>query len=153
LEPQLRGEAAVVELKSEMLRRFFGEWELRRGERRFPSREDFDPYDLKYALGTLTLIEVLSDPLDYRYRLCGSITVSRYGLDLTGKRVSEIPDPALRQAVRAHLDEVLRREEPVARYYDRVAMGRWVIHGEVLALPLSRDNLTIDMVMTAAVHF
>lgn len=143
----------MIELKSELLRRFYGDWEFRRAGRRFPARHDFDPFELKYALGTLTLFEVLNDPRDYRYRLCGSITTARYGLDLTGKRVSEIPDPALRQVVRSHLDEVLQREAPVVRYYDRVQIGGWVVHGEVLALPLSRDDRTIDMVFTASVYY
>ena len=143
----------MVELKSAMLQRFYGEWEFRRAGRRFPARNDFDPFELKYALGTLTLFDVLRDPVDFRYRLCGSITAARYGVDYTGKLLSEIPNAALRKIVRSHLDEVLEREEPVSRYYDRVMIDDWVIHGEVLALPLSRDDRVIDMVMTASVYF
>lgn len=55
--------------------------------------------------------------------------------------------------VRSHLDEVLRLEAPVVRFYDRTPMGNWIVHCEVLALPLSRDDATIDMVINASVHF
>ncbi len=143
----------MVELKSELLRRLYDDWELRRGGRRFPARRDFDPLELKYVLGNLSLIDVLRDSRDYRYRLCGSISAARYGIDLTGRRLSEFLDIELRDVVRSHLDEVLRREAPVARFYDRTPIGDRIIHSEVLALPLSHDAATIDMVMTAGAHF
>ena len=143
----------AIELKSETLRRVYHDWDLRRGLRRFPARGDIDPIDFKYVLGRITLLDVLRDPLDYRYRLCGSITAARYGVDMTKRCVSEIPSPELRDAVRSHLDEVLRLEAPVARFYDRTCLDGWVLHSEVIVLPLSRDQCAIDMLMTASVHF
>jgi len=37
------------------------------GERRFPARADIDPLDFGYVLGHVMLLDVLRDPLRFRY--------------------------------------------------------------------------------------
>jgi hypothetical protein len=59
-------------------------WYQRRGEAEFPARSDFDPLDLLFALGNIVLIQVMYDPLRFRFRLVGSNITRHLGHDSTG---------------------------------------------------------------------
>ncbi|WP_422366472.1 PAS domain-containing protein [Pelagibius sp.] len=60
-------------------------WEARRGGNRFPARADIDPVDIPALLEHLLLVEVLEDPLDFRYRLVGGHIVHHAGHNIQGK--------------------------------------------------------------------
>lgn len=65
-------------------------WAVKRGERRAPSRRDIDPIEIKAHLGTLFMLDVLDEGLDYRYRLIGTRIVEVSGRDATGSRFSDL---------------------------------------------------------------
>lgn len=46
----------------------FHHWQTMRGTRPMPRRADFDPASLPLLLGNLILVDVLRDPLRFRYR-------------------------------------------------------------------------------------
>lgn len=75
-------------LESATLRRLYGDWEKRRGERTMPARADFDVIDFKYMLGNLNLLDVLREPLRFRFRVHASNAVARLGYDLAGAALS-----------------------------------------------------------------
>jgi hypothetical protein len=123
-------------------------WESKRAGRTYPARGDFDPIELKDWLGRITLIDVLHEtPMDFRYRLCGSRTVDQYGLDLTGRRLSEacfIGTPATAQKAMTELVRIGRvryRNDPVEDVRGFASMR------ERLYLPLAEDGTTINMLL------
>jgi hypothetical protein len=134
------------------LRTLYDYWNERRRGRRWPARADINPLDLKFALGNLTLIDVHYDPLDFIFRLTGTLFVQRMGADLTGKSINDIPDPAYRAQVFETYRKGVESGEP------SVALAERVFDGvprkfEVLRLPLSDDGKVINMFLTCPLYF
>ena len=142
-----------LSIKSPLLQRLHQDWESRRRGRQMPARADFDPVDLKYVLGYLSLIDVQRDPLRFRFRIHASNIAGRVGFDLTGKDVDAIADVHYRKLVRAHYIAVVERRRPVVEFRDRVMTDNVCLHCEVLALPLANDGETVDRIMTCMVWF
>ncbi len=116
-----------------------------------PARADFDPLDLKYVLGHLTLVDVRHEPLSFHVRIHASNVAARVGFDLTGKDIDAITDVHYRELVREHWTEVVERRRPVAKIRDRVMTDNVCLHCEVLALPLGDDGASVDRIMSAFV--
>lgn len=79
-----------------------------------PSRQDLDPVRFGAALlPHLTIVDVLDDGSDYRWRLCGEFAAFVMGTSLAGKRLSAI-EADLGEAVlfREALDEVVTGGRP-----------------------------------------
>ncbi|MGH6977545.1 MAG: PAS domain-containing protein [Stellaceae bacterium] len=134
-----------------MLQRLHRDWESRRRDRRMPARADFDPVDLKYVLGYLSLVDVRRNPLGFRFRIHASNVAARVGFYLTGKDVDAIADVHYRKLVRAHYIAVVERRGPAVEFHDRVMTDNVCLHCEVLALPLGDDGETVDRIMSALV--
>src|SRR5438445_5428741 len=94
--------------------RMYEYWRARRHGRDFPGRSDIDPLDFTFALGNIELIDVLRDPLQFRYRLFGVNIAMRDGYDLTGKTVDDIREPHFRALVRAAFEEVIELRRPLS---------------------------------------
>lgn len=144
---------AELNIKSPLLQRLYQDWESRRRGRRMPARADFDPVDLKYVLGYLSLIDVQRNPLQFRFRIHASNIAGRVGFDLTGKNVDAIADMHYRKLVRAHYLSVVEGRRPVVEFRDRVMTDNTCLHCEVLALPLADDGETVDRIMTCMMWF
>ncbi|MFY7959009.1 MAG: PAS domain-containing protein, partial [Elsteraceae bacterium] len=69
------------------LHRMIGYWRSIAGERRFPSRADFDPIDVPQLLPYLTLVDVHPTPPCFVYRLVGTVASEILRKDLTGQPV------------------------------------------------------------------
>ena len=138
-------------IEDDRLRRLLDYWESRRAGRTMPARRDIDPVEIGYALGYILLVEVHHDPLRFRYRLVGTRTPRRHGLDLTGTWVDELPYPQLRAELQANYAVLVARRATAAIKRDEQLDGnrlRW----EVLALPLAADGETVDMLMIAVIE-
>lgn len=71
-------------------RRVFDYWTKLRDSGKPPKRSDFDPCELKSDLPNLMLLQVMSEPRDFRYRLIGTAVDHFTGIGRTGKLVSEV---------------------------------------------------------------
>ena len=139
----------MIEVQTPHLRHLYDDWRSWRGERSFPARRDFDPVDIRYVLGKLSLVEVLQQPLRFHYRVHATLFAERLGFDLTGKTLDQLPDIDYRGIILDHFLFVLERRMPsVLRRERRLADGR-IWHYEVLVLPLAGDGERIDMLMSA----
>src|SRR5260221_12473198 len=94
------GRSAIVALTSgdplaglsdAALDRLYAYLEAKRGTREFAARRDIDPLDFAYALGNVILLDVLYQPLRFRFRLVGSVISGRVGYDMTGKFLHRHP--------------------------------------------------------------
>jgi hypothetical protein len=130
------------------LKRLYDFWLAQRGARIAPPRAPFDPVTLRYVLGNLLLIDVLHDPVRFRYRLCGTNIVQRVGFDLTGKFVDEHPEPQFREFALRTYRSVVSAGAPIHGLRNQVFDGRTRRY-EVLVLPLSGDGAAIDMIIVA----
>jgi hypothetical protein len=141
----------LLEIRTAILQRLYRDWDSRRGGREFPSRADFDVLDFKYVIGQLALIDVSYDPLRFRFRLHGTGISQRVGYEMTGKEVDDLPSPLVRASVRRHYSEVVGRRTPIVEARERQIRDDSIVDSEALALPLSSDGKTIDMLMVGVV--
>ncbi len=134
------------DIRSERLRRLFDYWESKRAGRTLPARAALDPVDFAYALASVALVEVLRDPLRFRFRLVGTEIARRDGTDLTGKYVDDHPLPEYRALLRQVYGEIVATGLPAVFHRERL-MDDKLRQYEVLYLPLAADGATVDMLL------
>jgi hypothetical protein len=152
--PALRGfvEHVLTKIERPTLRRLYELWKARRGGRLFPARADFSPHDFAFALGNLSLIDVLRDPLRFRVRLQGSHSSARLGWDITGRFFDEIPDPEYRAVTLETYERIVEDRRPRCEVRELLFDNRSHRY-EILWLPLAADGSTIDMIMACVALF
>jgi hypothetical protein len=134
-----------------MLRRLYAYWDHKRGAREFPGRADIDPLEMRFALGNISLIDVLYEPLRFRYRLHGSIIADRLGLDMTGRFVDEISEPDRRAFVEENFRVVIATRSPLARSGARILDQRqWSF--DSIILPLGLDGTIAMLLLCVEYH-
>jgi hypothetical protein len=136
-----------VDIRSPGLQRLYEDWQRWRGAREFPSRSDFDPLDLKYILGNISVTDVFYGPVRFQYRIHASGCSGRLGFDLTGKNLDALPHPTYQAFIREHFLETIVNRAPSIKRRDRVLGNNehWFL--EAIVLPFSSDGQTIDMLM------
>jgi hypothetical protein len=141
----------VNEIHSPILRRLLADWEERRFGDALPARADFDVLDFKYCLGSIALLDVLYEPLRFRFRVHGTGIVRRVGYEMTGKEIGEMPSSALVAQMRAHFGRVIATRTPMVETRTRELLDDNIVECEVLVLPLASDGDTIDMLIAGVV--
>jgi hypothetical protein len=132
------------------LQRFLAYLGEKRAGRDFAARRDIDPLDFPYILGDVVLLDVLREPLRFRYRVVGTALAGWRGYDLQGKFVDDHPDPEYREFVLARYRETVERRCPTGGVYDLFLDGKQRSYQSV-RVPLSDDGTTIDMIIAAFV--
>ena len=122
----------------------FDYWDCKRTGRRWPTRDDIDPVDMRFALGNIDLVEITYDPLVFRFRISGSNIDRDEGFNMQGKTLDEYPLPQHREAVRRTYLRVLEAGNPDYEELERYDEGRTMHYGRLI-LPLSDCGSRIDM--------
>jgi hypothetical protein len=131
-------------LKIQPLIQLYDYWEAKRAGRRWPTRDDIDPVEMRFALGNLDLVEISYDPVVFRYRISGSNIDQDEGFNMQGKTLDDYPLPQHRESVRRTYLRVLDQGEPDYEELQRFDEGVNVRYGRLI-LPLSQDGNRIDM--------
>ncbi len=97
----------------------------------FPRWKDFDILDFQGWWGQLSLAEMHRDPLDPKWVLWGSMLTNWWGMDYTGRRISEQP----------HLDTVWGQFEQ--EYFQRILDERLIGFITGTLEPLGREYLFV----------
>jgi hypothetical protein len=140
-----------IETDDEALTRLHAYWAGKCRGRRMPSRADIDPLDFGYILGWVMLVDVVYDPLRFKFRIYGSELVQRMGFDITGKYLSDHPSAEFRGHVEQQWRQVAEKGAASHSRFDRWIDGRHM-RFESLRLPLSSDGTTVDMILVAVRH-
>ncbi|MFM7347312.1 MAG: PAS domain-containing protein [Tagaea sp.] len=122
-------------------RRFFRHWLDKRGAAALPSPGDFDPLDISWALGWLSILNV--DGGTFRWRLDGSRLAEFFRVDMTGLTLEDYPDTGAIPEMRETLREAADGSAPAyarRRYVD--TRGAWAYR--TLVLPAGADRATTD---------
>jgi hypothetical protein len=141
-----RTDPTSSDVRDPLLKQLLAYWQEKRGTRAMPSRGDLDPLEMKFALGSVMLVDVLRDPLRYRIRLHGSELSRRGGFDLTGKMLDEMPLPEAREFARLSFTRVVDAQLPIWGIRERMADGK-ILRYEALLLPLSAKGDGVDMLL------
>ena len=122
-------------------------WQRKRGSRLAPARADIDPVDLASLLPRVMLVDVSTEPLDFRFRLVGTGIFKIHGAELTNKRARDLEPPAFAALMHRLYCDALTRRSPIAH--------RLLIEAEIrrsaymrIILPLSEDGVAINRLMT-----
>jgi hypothetical protein len=100
----------------------------------------------------LLLVDVLYQPLQFRFRLIGTELVDRAGFDLTGKSLDAYPNPEFRAIMRQGYTAVVESRRPLRSVQTNLVVDGRVRRYEALLLPLAADGETVDMLMIGVVN-
>ncbi len=128
------------------LQRGLDYWCRLRGDRAFPSRSDLDPLDIPHLLPTVSLIDIFTDPLDFRFRLIGTRPAGSTSAR-TGQSVFDIPEREGRERIVVRYRRCLTERRPVLDTYQCTA-GDGIRRVEAVTCPLSDDDVTINMMLS-----
>ena len=133
-------------LRYDSLRQALAYWESKRRGRPMPARRDLDPIEIPRLLPWVLLIDVLRDPLDFRYRLIGTEVVAVSRDDFTGTRFSDLPGKGSDSVIWDNCLTVVRSKAPFSRRPPYVGPRDDVHSGQNLLMPLSSDGEQVDMI-------
>lgn len=149
-EPVLRWSPAEDRFDVPQLRFLRAYWEARSPAGMPPASSRIDPLDLVPALGYLMLMEPVDDAVDFRYRVYGTRIVEHSKVEMTGKRVWDIPAPQVAAYFGATYRAVVDRREPLFaqhRTHHDIQVAQW----DRLILPFVDDCGTVDRLLVGNV--
>jgi hypothetical protein len=140
---QIGAPAAAARAHEEL----FAYWASLRAAGRLPGRRDIDPGRFKRHLPTVSLIDVLPHPLDFRMRLAGTGLYGVYGREITGRRFGEIYSGGAVDYWRSELAQVVRERRPAVGAHNLAWRGAPHMSILWLRLPLATNGRDVDMIL------
>ena len=129
-------------VRSERIRRLNDYWQAKaRGK--VPSRSDIDPVDVRELLPNLLMIDMLGDPVRFRFRLVGTRVVQYTGFDFTGRCLDELVFQG-RDFLEQCYHRLLAERRPVFGHYAWLVRSRHFGQCEFGLFPLSDDGATVN---------
>jgi hypothetical protein len=151
---QVRGTPlSLANVTSDRLQRLHRLWNQRRGARRWPAHADLAQDDMGFMHGTVTVIEVVREPLRFRLFALGPAIEELRGRGDEGKWVDEVEPPVYARLLVQHYTEALARGEPMfhmIQFIPGVRPPRFPLAYERAVLPLSSDGATIDRLLVGS---
>ncbi|HEY4345259.1 MAG TPA: PAS domain-containing protein [Parvibaculum sp.] len=120
-------------------------WRAKRTGSLLPSRKDIDPIDIPRLMSDVAFLDIMRDPLDYRYRLVGTHIVEMVGHDRTGLRMREFLTPPAIEASAKSIERLIASREAIAFEGRLYWLQKDYRHFQALVLPLAADGREVDM--------
>lgn len=136
-------------LESEVNRAAYAHWCRLRGDRAMPARADLDPADIVPLLPHLLLLDVQWEPMDFRYRLIGTL-VAELSAEHSGRWMRDLPHQAPPSHIFAACETVARGAEPIITNVPYEGKLRDIRRLEDVMMPLSNDGLRVNMLFICA---
>ena len=121
-------------------------WLDRRKSGGLPARASFDPLDMRKLLGRIVIVDVLSEPQRFRFRLVGTEWVTRFGFDPTNTFVEDFPRVQSRAFIKDVMSKAVQERVPLMVRRSVIIEGQYFRYG-MLLLPLASDGKSVDMIM------
>jgi hypothetical protein len=139
-------EADRIEPRHDELRGLLDYWQIKRRNRRAPSRADIDPIEIPNLLPFVVLMDIEREPtLRFRHRLIGTAVVSNFGRDLTGRYFDEIVVNDHQRAIGEAFARVATWGPPLCSTWQYTREDGRHVRYERMALPMSSNGTTVDM--------
>ena len=140
---QIGAPAAAARAHEEL----FTYWASLRAAGRLPGRRDIDPACFKRHLPTISLIDVLHSPIDFRVRLAGTGLHGVYGREITGRRIGEVYAGSAADYWRTELAQVVQERRPSVGAHNLAWRGASHLSILWLRLPLASNGRDVDMIL------
>jgi hypothetical protein len=137
----------AVTPRHDVLKKLAAYWQSKKGRRRAPARADLDPAEIPTLMPHIMLIDVEAAPRRLRVRLMGTAVVNGLGRDLTGRYLDELTLNEIQRAMFTEYQHVAETGEPACATWEYTRDDGRHVHFERLVLPLSRDSITVDMLL------
>lgn len=152
-KPSVRAQRlALGDVVSDRLHRLHRLWAIRRANRRWPAYIEFSTDDIAFVENTLSLVDVLREPLRFRMRRIGPAVEELRGPGDLGKFADELEPPVYGALLRETYTEAVDAAEPcfhLVQFLPGVRPARFPLAYERAILPLSSNGAAIDMLMIA----
>jgi hypothetical protein len=125
----------------------FSYWASRRQGGRLPGRSSIHPDHFKRHLPTVSLIDVIAEPRDYRLRLAGTGLYGVYGREITGRKLEDVYNTAAADYWRCELDKVVESRRPGVGVHNLSWRGTPHLSILWLRLPLAGNGADVDMIL------
>src|SRR5581483_10684615 len=136
---------SLSDIRSPLVRGGFEYWLRKCGAAAMPARSDIDPpLEVPHLCGAIILQEISRDPLDFRYRLVGSMVRSHLGGDRTGCWMSGLEFQKSPNPIWFAHAEVATSGHPMFLKPPYVGPYREFLEVEGVILPLAEDRRTPD---------
>lgn len=149
---QFETDAITPELLTDpRLQRFWAYWlETSKHFEKFQalSKSDIDPTGFNGYLEYVTLVDVLDDGRDFLYRVYGTGIAEHFGRDMTGAKVSALPEISARFQVYFY-QQAYRSRRPVymvTEGHPNIAVRQW----SRLCLPVTKDGESVCQLLNLA---
>ncbi len=126
----------------------FDLWRSKADLPRLPAWGDFDFADFLGWHANLILYEVLQNPFDLRYRICGSGAAQAYGKDLTGQTMRAGAADIQEEIDLSFYNELVTERRVGACAGPAYWRGRHLLQHAFLCLPLSEDGDAVTHFIT-----
>ncbi len=111
-----------------------------------PSHGDIDPAEIIGLLPNVILIDVSLGPLDFRYRLIGTVVDAHMHEPLTGRWLSAIPHQSAPSRIWSACRRVVDERSVQSSDAPYVGPMKDFVIAEDILMPLSDDGETVDMI-------
>ncbi len=139
------------DFKDERTRTVWEYWLRLKAGRNFPGRSQFDPIDVRHALGNIVLVDVQGEPPRFRFRLIGSKITRRDGVDMTGRWVDEVRAEEYRSVILSRLQGIAADPRPLLVHTRAFLDDRWRDY-EALWLPFAEDGRKVDLMLCCQIY-
>ena len=116
----------------------------------YPSRQDMKVTDLRGRMAYVAILDVEQDPLDFRYRLIGTLLREFLFRDYTGESFRELEGKGPDSRIWGILDRVRTSGEPLYCEVPYVGPKSDFKQASSLYLPLADDHRNIDKIMVVS---
>lgn len=136
-----------------VLGRLYGLWREQRSDQALPPFHCIRPENLRFMLGRINLIDVVDQPLRFRYRLVGTVIAKVGAIDMQGQLVSALKPAFYARMIEAQLADVFTGGAPTL-YSITVSRGTVSQTYQRIVLPYAADPAagTIGTLMTGTWH-
>jgi hypothetical protein len=125
----------------------FAYWASRREGGRLPGRAAIHPQHIKRHLPTVSLIDVLDGPRDYRLRLAGTGLYGVYGQEITGRTLEDVYAGPAAAYWRGELDKICDSRRPGVGVHSLAWRGASHLSILWLRMPLASNGRDVDMIL------
>ena len=125
----------------------FAYWASRREGGQLPGRAAIHPQHFKRHLPTISLIDVLDGPRDYRLRLAGTGLYGVYGREITGQTLEDVYAGPAAAYWRAELDKIVDSRRPGVGVHSLAWRGSPHLSILWLRMPLAGNGRDVDMIL------
>ncbi len=135
-------------VNSDRLSRLFRFWKEIRGPQGLPSRADFAPEQLGFILGQINIVDVLRDPVNFRYRLIGTRLEEAGRRGDQGKTLDQVEPASYRDMITKTFRQVVDCKQPLCQHVSYLHHQNLVSY-EQLILPFSHRGAEVDILVEA----